>query len=286
MQPTEEALHDPTHFPQSTPVCPLAPPELRVDAAPPHLPPVRVAVVGGVPEQLVGPLSRPAHLAADLRDGIHDLLQLGHVGGIGRTQRGRQGDTVGIHHGVVLAPLLAAVYGAGASLVAPAPRPDERAVHGGPRPVDLVRPLQLGQQNRVEAVPDTGAIPRLEPAAAAAAGAAAHLARQVVPADAGLQDEQDAGEGLAVGQRLAAGVAEAAWLGRREQGLDPLPQGIGQQWRGHDNTSSGAVPKYGRCECYAPIPSFRHRFLATKMIASPWRQDNGTGGTSGWWTTF
>src|SRR5262249_35811508 len=129
---------------------------------------------------------------------------------------------------------------------------DERAIHGRPRPVDLVRPLQLRQQQRMEAVPDAGAIPRLEPAAAAATRTATHLAWQVVPADARFQDEQDACQGLAVGQRLAAGVAEAAWLGRWEQGLDPLPEGIGQQWRGHDETSSGNVPQDRRCECYAP----------------------------------
>src|SRR5205823_869145 len=85
------------------------------------------------------------------------------------------------------------------------------------------------------------------PWAAAAAAAAAQLARQVVPAEAGLEDEQDAGAGLAVGQRLAAGVAEAARLGGREQGLDPLPQGIGQQGRGHEDTSWGAVPPWRRC---------------------------------------
>src|SRR5262249_39608391 len=136
---------------------------------------------------------------------------------------------------------------AGAGFLTPAPCPDERAIHSRPRPVNPVRPLQLRQQDLMETLPDAGAIPRLEPAAAATAGAATHLTRQVLPADAGVQDEHDAGQSLAVGQRLAAGVAEAAWLGRRQQRLDALPQGIGQQWRGHDKTSSGAVPKYRRC---------------------------------------
>src|SRR5262245_18670137 len=261
MQPTKEPLDHPTDFPQPATVFPLPPPELRLDASPPHLLAVRVTVVGAVPEQFVGPPSRPAGLPSDLRDGIHDLLQLGDVGGVGRAQGGRQWDAVGVHHGVVLAPFLAAIYRTGAGLLAAAPSADKRTIHGRPRPVDLVRSLQLRQQDRMEAMPDACAIPVLKPAATATAGATAHLARQVVPADARLQDEEDAGQGLAVGQRLAAGIAVAAWLGRWEQGLDPLPEGVGQQWRGHDETSSGAVPQDRRCECYALKPSFRHRFL-------------------------
>src|SRR5512133_3364612 len=65
------------------------------------------------------------------------------------------------------------------------------AIHCGPRPVDLVGPTQLGQQQPVQPLPDAGLVSLLEPSAAAAAGAAAHLARQVVPADAGLEDEQE-----------------------------------------------------------------------------------------------
>src|SRR5262249_31990511 len=46
-----------------------------------------------------------------------------------------------------------------AGLLAAAPRPHERASDGRSRPVDLVRPLQLGQQQRMQAMPDAGAMP-------------------------------------------------------------------------------------------------------------------------------
>ena len=61
------------------------------------------------------------------------------------------------------------------------------------------------------------------------AAAAAEFGRQVVPGDAGLEDEQDAGEDLAVVQRLAAGEAEAAGRRRRHQRLHAFPKGIGDK---------------------------------------------------------
>src|SRR5262249_32202112 len=63
---------------------------------------------------------------------------------------------------------------------------------------------------------------------------------EVFPRDAGLEDEEDAGEGLAIAHGLAAGVAEAARLGGRQQRLDDLPQLIGDERLGHENTSGGA----------------------------------------------
>src|SRR5262249_46354966 len=73
------------------------------------------------------------------------------------------------------------------------------------------------------------------------ATAATQFGGQVVPGDAGLEDEEDAGEDLAVVDGLAPGEAEAA-LGRRgQQGLEAFPQGIGDKrfhglllgwWRG------------------------------------------------------
>jgi hypothetical protein len=86
MQPAEEPLHQPTHFFEPAAVLPLAPPEFQLDAPPRHLLAVRVSVVGGVCEQLVGPPSGPARLASDPRDGIHDFLQLGDIAGAGRAQ--------------------------------------------------------------------------------------------------------------------------------------------------------------------------------------------------------
>ena len=54
------------------------------------------------------------------------------------------------------------------------------------------------------------------------------LLGQVVPIDTGPEDEEDAGQRLAMGQRLAAGEAEAARLGRGQQRFDALPQNVGK----------------------------------------------------------
>ena len=88
--------------------------------------------------------------------------------------------------------------------------------------------------------PDALALPVPQAAPAGHAAAAAHLGGEVFPGDARLQDEEDAGQGLAVVDRLASGVAEAPRLGRRQQRLDEFPQRIGDEWLGHDDTSSGS----------------------------------------------
>jgi hypothetical protein len=58
------------------------------------------------------------------------------------------------------------------------------------------------------------------------AAAAAHLQRQVLPRDAGLEDEEDTGERLAIVEGLATGESEPPWLGWRQQRLDPFPEFI------------------------------------------------------------
>jgi len=98
-----------------------------------------------------------------------------------------------------------------------------------PRPVDLVGPVEFGQQQGMQLLPDPRPVPEAQVVAARLAAAAAEVGGQVVPGDAGLGHEQDAGEDLAVVQRLAAGEAEAARGRRGQQGLELLPQGIAHQ---------------------------------------------------------
>jgi hypothetical protein len=66
-----------------------------------------------------------------------------------------------------------------------------------------------------------------KPSPAGHAAAAAHLQRQVLPRDAGLEDEEDAGQRLAIVEGLATGESEPPWLGWRQQRLDPFPEFIG-----------------------------------------------------------
>src|SRR5690606_20238627 len=109
---------------------------------------------------------------------------------------------------------LAAVHGAGAGPTPAAAGSHEAAIDDGTLPVDPVGSLQLSQQDLVQPLPDAGPIPVAEPSPAGHAATAAQLARQVLPVDAGLQDEEDAGEAPAILDRLATGVAGPAWHGQ------------------------------------------------------------------------
>src|SRR5262249_27543192 len=75
--------------------------------------------------------------------------------------------------------------------------------------------------------PTPARVHSLQRAHAAQAGPDAPPLGEVLPGDAGLQDEQDAGQRLAVVQRLAAGKAKAARLGRRQERFDLRPQIVG-----------------------------------------------------------
>src|SRR5439155_15283481 len=117
---------------------------------------------------------------------------------------------------VVLAARFAAVRRVRAGLLPAAEGAAERRIDRAPLPIDLVGAAQLGQQQLVQALPNAGAVPVLETVEAGHAAAAAHLLGEVLPGDAGLEDEEDAGEHLAVVQGLAAGEAEAARLVGRQ----------------------------------------------------------------------
>ena len=70
------------------------------------------------------------------------------------------------------------------------------------------------------------------------AAAAAHLYREVLPRDAGFEDEENAGQSFAVADWLAAGVTEASRFGGRQQRLNDLAQVIGDKRLGQDNTAT------------------------------------------------
>ena len=74
----------------------------------------------------------------------------------------------------------------------------------------------------MQPAPDVGG--RRVAQTAPAAYAAAHLARQQVPAQARRQDEQDASEHCPVIEWLASGVARPAWFGQGQQGFNECPQ--------------------------------------------------------------
>jgi hypothetical protein len=142
-------------------------------------------------------------------------------------------------HDMMLAAGLAAIRGVWAGILAAARRLGEGGVDDRSAPVDLVGAIEFGQQDSMELLPDPGLIPLAQVVAAGLATAAAQFGGQVVPGDAGLEDEQDAGEDLALVQGFAAGETETASGRWRQEGLEPLPECIGNE-QFHDNSSFGS----------------------------------------------
>jgi hypothetical protein len=75
----------------------------------------------------------------------------------------------------------------------------------------------------MQALPDPGLLQLLEIVVTRTAAAQAQFSRQIVPSDAGFENEQDAGKHLAAVQGLTAGETKAAWFGSGQEGLDFLP---------------------------------------------------------------
>src|SRR5262249_21129332 len=118
--------------------------------------------------------------------------------------------------------------------------------------------VEVFEQDLIEAEPDAGLLPGVQAAPAGHATAATHLHGEVFPGDAGLEDEEDAGQRLAVADPFAAGVAKAARLGGWQQRFEEGPQCIRDERLGHDITSLGRQisPGAQRCESYANSPLF------------------------------
>ena len=91
-------------------------------------------------------------------------------------------------------------------------------------PVNLVSRAQLCEQDFMQSVPDAGRLPVPQTAPATHAAAAAHLAWQHVPAQACLQDEQDAREQRTIIERLAPRITASPWFGRGKQRFDECPK--------------------------------------------------------------
>jgi hypothetical protein len=65
-------------------------------------------------------------------------------------------------------------------------------------PLELIGGVQLGQQQPVQLRPDTDLLPGTQPAPGSHPAAEAELLGQVLPADPGVEHEQDALQDLAV----------------------------------------------------------------------------------------
>jgi hypothetical protein len=107
------------------------------------------------------------------------------------------------------------------------------AVDGAAVQIQNAVGAQLGQQQRVKLGPDAGLGPVPQPPPAGHSRTAEQAGGQLVPGDAGLEDEHDAGQSGTVIDRPTSRTATAARLGSRQQRFDSLPQPIGHEFLDH-----------------------------------------------------
>ncbi|GAA0965541.1 hypothetical protein GCM10009550_65990 [Actinocorallia libanotica] len=123
-----------------------------------------------------------------------------------------------------------------------------------PRPVQLPSGVQLHQQGLVQGVPHAGLVPVPQPAPTGHARAEPQLTGQELPADPGVQHEQDPAQDFAVVQPVTARMVSAP-LDLRQQRLDPLPQPVGNDPRGLLALPHGPTTQQG-VTCCREIEAF------------------------------
>jgi len=119
VEPGEGALDDPAVTAEPGPVFGLAARDHGFDTALPDEAAVLVVVVASVGEQGFGSSSRPADAAADGRDAVEQLDQLGDVVAVAARERPGERDAAAVYEQVVLAAAPAAIDGAGTRFRAP-----------------------------------------------------------------------------------------------------------------------------------------------------------------------
>jgi hypothetical protein len=131
---------------------------------------------------------------------------------------------------VCLLPVFRRSTGDGPVPAPPFFRADVGAVHARPGPIELPRRVELGEQDPVQLVEDTGLLPPLHPAPAGLTGAEPQRQRQQLPGYVVVQDLQDAlagktgrapAEAPATVPARAAAAARSAPTSRRPRSTAP-----------------------------------------------------------------
>ena len=175
--------------------------------------------------QLSGSSPRPADAAADGRHPVEQLEQLGDVVAVAAGERPGERDAAAVYEEVVLAARAGRDRRGWDPFSSPFFRLQVTRVGDRPRPLELLGGVQLGEQQLVQPLPDAGLLPGPQPPPRGHPAAEPELLRQMLPADPGVQHEQDPLQRQPVIERLATRIAEAP-LPARQQRLDPLPQPV------------------------------------------------------------
>ena len=155
-----------------------------------------------------------------------------------------------------MVPGFASIRRIGAGLIAAPQGSGLGTIDRGAGPIELVGLLELGQEDLVQLLPDPGPLPGIEVVQAGHATATAHLLGQLLPGDARLEDEDDAGEDLSVIQGLAPGEPEATRLGLRQERFDALPEFVADKWLGHGRSSKQVIRPWHERANAVPFASF------------------------------
>ena len=175
-------------------------------------------VVGSVGVQVLRKSAGAVRLAVHRRDVVNQRQQFVDVRHVGPGAVGHQRHALAVGQDVVLGPGFASIRRIGAGLIAAPQGTGLGTIDGRARPIELVGLLEFGQEDLLQLLPDPGPLPGIEVVQTGHATATAHLLGQLLPGDARLEDEDDAGENLAVIQRLASGEPEATRLGLGKSG--------------------------------------------------------------------
>jgi hypothetical protein len=222
----------PAHPPQAGGVLDTAAGDPNPDAAPAQVAATARIVVSLVGVQLVRAPSGPARPAAAFAHsgvGVEQSREHGAVVGVGARDQCVQRKPVAIAQHVVLRARLAPVGGAWPCQLTLLLRPNTHAVHRGPRPVEQAALAQPVKHGAMQSIPQSRPLPLPQPPPAGHPGPAAQLSREIVPADAGFQHEDDAGERGSVRDPGAAGSPVLDRWSRRDQRLHQLPQLVTDQ---------------------------------------------------------
>jgi hypothetical protein len=229
VQPGIGSLDEPTCDAQAAAVFGVAGREDGGDSQPTEKVAQRSRVIGTVALKSIRELPVRAWLAADGGHARQDMHDLGHLVDIGRGKGDVERDSVRIGQDVMFAAGFAAIRRVGAGFFASFGCLGEGRIDQGSFPIDLIGAVEFGQQHGVQFQPHARFVPESQMSPTGFAAAPAKFRGQVLPGDAGFEDEENAGEDLAPLQRLAAGEAKASLGGRWQQGFDPVPKFVGDE---------------------------------------------------------
>ena len=271
VKPTNRSLHNPAEDTQATAVgrSPLG--KLGIDPAVTQLLAFRFVIKAPVAHGMVRAFAGVARLASDGRDGIDQGDGFMDVRRVRRDGVDDQGDALTVGEDGVFAAGFRAIDGAGAGFFTATDGADMGRVHDEPLEVDLIRLTEVGQQDLVDLIPDAGRLPVAQAVPTGHAAAAAHLLRQILPGQAGLEDKDDPGQDFAIVQEGASAFGLRGM--RRDQRSNQFPEFVGKMVSLIDYTAIWSRAHMHKVGLVWDVPTLSPRWpdLATKPFWPPHR---------------